>query len=104
MLRPTGFVASDYAIAVWGLGDLGLAACAARPLRPAQAVGTPDRDVSARRALLHGCVSVRGPAGTPDAGNAAHAPPRAGQAAPDRIRRQRLRDRSMGPGRPRSGF
>ena len=30
-LRPTGFVASDYAIAVWGLGDLGAAFHAGRP-------------------------------------------------------------------------
>ena len=30
-LRPTGFVATDYSIAVWGLGDLGAAFAAARP-------------------------------------------------------------------------
>jgi ATP-dependent Lhr-like helicase len=30
-LRPTGFVATDYSIAVWGLGDLGQAFAAGRP-------------------------------------------------------------------------
>ena len=31
-LRPMGFVANEYALAVWGLGDVGSAYCARRPL------------------------------------------------------------------------
>ena len=33
-LRPTGFVATDYSLAVWGLGDLGLAFASGKPSLP----------------------------------------------------------------------
>ncbi len=39
-LRPTGFVASDYAIAVWGLGDMGAAFADHRP--PVEALFDED--------------------------------------------------------------
>ena len=48
------------------------------------------RDLPARQSLLHGRLSLRGPARPPDARHAAHPPARPGEAPADRLRRHRL--------------
>src|SRR6187401_1370289 len=59
------------------------------------------RNFPARRQVLPGLLSVRGPPRAPDARHAAHAPSRARTPAPALVRCQRIRTGGVGPGRCR---
>ena len=72
-----------------------MALAAAGRARPA------GRDLSARRQVLSGLLSVRGPARAPDARHAADAPAGARAAAAARLRRQRICAGGLGPRRRR---
>ena len=72
-----------------------------REVGPAAARRPPGRDLPARRALLHGRLSLRGPARAPDARHAADAPAGARRRAAARLRRHRLFARRLGARRSR---
>ncbi len=57
---------------------------------------SPGRDLSARRQILPGLLSVRGTPRAPDARHAAHAPTGARRVKAARLRRQRICSRRMG--------
>ena len=76
-------------------GGLAAAAGATCPMLPKRE-RPAGRDLSARRPLLHGGLSLRRPAGAPDARHAADAPAGARWRAAARLRRHRLLARASG--------
>ena len=63
----------------------------------AEARRDADRNLPARQPLLHGRLSLRGPARPPDARHAAHPPAGARRRQAARLRRHRLFARHLGP-------
>src|SRR5690606_3156195 len=78
---------------------VGLASSAARQIGSAASRRPADRDLPAWRALLHGCLSIRGEARAPDARHAAYATLGTLGRAATRLRRHRLFAGGLGRGR-----
>ena len=74
-------------------------ACRQRKIGAAAARRPAGRDLSARQPLLHGRLSLRGPAGAPDARHAADPAAGAGRRPAARLRRHRLFAGRLGAGR-----
>ena len=95
LAEPKQWTALPEPVREW-LRDPAMALAGAGPARPS------GRDLSARRQALSGLLSVRRPAGAPDAGHAADAPAGARAAEAARLRRQRICAGGLGPRRRRA--